>query len=142
VPPGLRRAIRFFGMPSTNFRGSAVLPTGIRTTMSSFAICPTWADSPARSRLIMLRCCLWAWNAYRLSEVPHLSAGGAKDVGAERTPRATSPALALLRRINPVVTGVLADLRDKLAAFYSEIGDVRRRFGGRQHRLSDRARAR
>jgi transposase len=28
----------------------------------------------------------------------------------------------LLRRINPAVTGVLADLRDKLAGFYSEIG--------------------
>jgi transposase len=28
----------------------------------------------------------------------------------------------LLRRINPVVTGVLADLREKLAPFYSDIG--------------------
>jgi transposase len=32
------------------------------------------------------------------------------------------PAGHLLRRINPVVTGILAELRDKLAAFYSEIG--------------------
>jgi len=28
----------------------------------------------------------------------------------------------LLGRINPVVTGVLADLREKLASFYSDIG--------------------
>src|SRR5450755_3989299 len=28
----------------------------------------------------------------------------------------------LLRRINPIVTGVLADLRDKLSRFYSDIG--------------------
>jgi hypothetical protein len=27
----------------------------------------------------------------------------------------------LLRRINPIVTGVLADLREKLAPFYSDI---------------------
>jgi transposase len=32
------------------------------------------------------------------------------------------PADHLLRRINPIVTGVLADLREKLAPFYSEIG--------------------
>jgi len=32
------------------------------------------------------------------------------------------PAGHLLRRINPVVAGVLADLREKLAPFYSEIG--------------------
>ena len=32
------------------------------------------------------------------------------------------PAHHLLRRINPVVTRVLADLREKLAAFYSNIG--------------------
>ena len=32
------------------------------------------------------------------------------------------PASHLLRRINPIVTGVLAELRDKLAPFYSEIG--------------------
>lgn len=32
------------------------------------------------------------------------------------------PGSHLLRRINPVVTGVLADLREKLAPFYSEIG--------------------
>ena len=32
------------------------------------------------------------------------------------------PAGHLLRRINPVVTGVLADLGEKLAPFYSEIG--------------------
>src|SRR6202034_4449222 len=32
------------------------------------------------------------------------------------------PAGHLLRRINPVVTGILVELRDKLAAFYSEIG--------------------
>ena len=32
------------------------------------------------------------------------------------------PANHLLRRINPVVTQVLAELREKLAAFYSEIG--------------------
>ena len=32
------------------------------------------------------------------------------------------PATHLLRRINPVVTGVLADLRDQLAPFYSDIG--------------------
>ncbi len=28
----------------------------------------------------------------------------------------------LLRRLNPIVTRVLADLREKLAPFYSEIG--------------------
>ena len=32
------------------------------------------------------------------------------------------PADHLLRRINPIVTGVLAELREKLAPFYSEIG--------------------
>ena len=32
------------------------------------------------------------------------------------------PSDHLLRRINPIVTGVLADLREKLARFYSEIG--------------------
>ena len=32
------------------------------------------------------------------------------------------PAHHLLRRINPTVTRILADLREKLAAFYSEIG--------------------
>ena len=32
------------------------------------------------------------------------------------------PADHLLRRINPIVTGVLAELRQKLAPFYSEIG--------------------
>ncbi len=32
------------------------------------------------------------------------------------------PAAHLLRRINPVVTRILVELRDKLAAFYSEIG--------------------
>src|SRR5262245_16526372 len=32
------------------------------------------------------------------------------------------PACHLLRRINPVVTRVLADVREKLAPFYSEIG--------------------
>jgi hypothetical protein len=32
------------------------------------------------------------------------------------------PAGHLLRRMNPVVTGVLADLREKLASFYSDIG--------------------
>ena len=35
------------------------------------------------------------------------------------------PASHLLRRINPVVTGVLAGLREQLAPFYSEIS-----FGG------------
>ncbi len=32
------------------------------------------------------------------------------------------PARHLLRRINPTVTGILADLREKLGPFYSEIG--------------------
>ncbi len=32
------------------------------------------------------------------------------------------PANHLLRRINPVVTGVLTELRDTLAPFYSDIG--------------------
>ena len=32
------------------------------------------------------------------------------------------PANHLLRRINPVVTRVLAELREKLAPFYSDIG--------------------
>ena len=32
------------------------------------------------------------------------------------------PAHHLLRRINPIVTQVLADLREKLAPFYSDIG--------------------
>jgi hypothetical protein len=32
------------------------------------------------------------------------------------------PADQLLRRINLVVTGTLVELRDKLAAFYSDIG--------------------
>src|SRR6202158_2911035 len=32
------------------------------------------------------------------------------------------PASHLLRRINPIVTQVLAELREKLAPFYSEIG--------------------
>src|SRR5476651_2524608 len=32
------------------------------------------------------------------------------------------PASHLLRRINPVVTQILADLRDNLAPFYSDIG--------------------
>jgi hypothetical protein len=32
------------------------------------------------------------------------------------------PAGHLLRRINPMVTRVLSDLREKLAPFYSEIG--------------------
>ena len=32
------------------------------------------------------------------------------------------PANHLLRRINPIVTRVLADLREKLALFYSDIG--------------------
>src|ERR1700727_1174088 len=32
------------------------------------------------------------------------------------------PSAHLLRRINPVVTRILVELRDKLAAFYSEIG--------------------
>src|SRR5471032_648246 len=32
------------------------------------------------------------------------------------------PSGHLLRRINPIVTGVLSDLREKLARFYSEIG--------------------
>ena len=32
------------------------------------------------------------------------------------------PAGHLLRRINPVVTGILGDLREKLVPFYSEIG--------------------
>src|SRR5436190_19483846 len=32
------------------------------------------------------------------------------------------PARHLLRRINPIVTGVLADLREKLVPFYSDIG--------------------
>src|SRR5215469_6586110 len=32
------------------------------------------------------------------------------------------PAGNLLRRINPVVTRILVELRDKLAAFYSDIG--------------------
>src|SRR5208282_3032614 len=32
------------------------------------------------------------------------------------------PACHLLRRINPIVTRVLADLREKLKPFYSEIG--------------------
>jgi hypothetical protein len=32
------------------------------------------------------------------------------------------PACHLLRRVNPVVTQVLADLRGKLAPFYSDIG--------------------
>ena len=32
------------------------------------------------------------------------------------------PAGHLLRRINPIVTRVLPDLREKLAPFYSEIG--------------------
>lgn len=31
----------------------------------------------------------------------------------------------LLRRINPIVTQVLADLRAKLARFYSDIGRLR-----------------
>jgi hypothetical protein len=31
----------------------------------------------------------------------------------------------LVRRINPVVTRVLADLREKLAPFYSDIGRPR-----------------
>ena len=32
------------------------------------------------------------------------------------------PASHLLRRINPIVTRLLADMREKLAPFYSEIG--------------------
>jgi transposase len=32
------------------------------------------------------------------------------------------PADHLLRRINPIVTGVLVDLREKLTNFYSDIG--------------------
>ena len=32
------------------------------------------------------------------------------------------PAGHLLRRMNPIVTRVLAELREKLAAFYSDIG--------------------
>ena len=32
------------------------------------------------------------------------------------------PTVHLLRRINPIVTQVLADLREKLAPFYSDIG--------------------
>jgi transposase len=32
------------------------------------------------------------------------------------------PSRHLLRRINPIVTGVLAELREKLKPFYSEIG--------------------
>jgi len=32
------------------------------------------------------------------------------------------PAHHLLRRINPIVTRVLADLHEKLAPFYSDIG--------------------
>jgi transposase len=32
------------------------------------------------------------------------------------------PASHLLRRINPIVTRVLAELRDKMVPFYSEIG--------------------
>ena len=32
------------------------------------------------------------------------------------------PVHHLLRRINPIVTGILADLREKLAPFYSDIG--------------------
>jgi len=32
------------------------------------------------------------------------------------------PADHLLRRVNPIVTRVLADLREKLAPFYSDIG--------------------
>src|ERR1700681_3557895 len=32
------------------------------------------------------------------------------------------PADHLLRRLNPIVTGVLTDLRGKLAPFYSDIG--------------------
>ncbi len=32
------------------------------------------------------------------------------------------PANHLLRRLNPIVTRVLADLREKLAPFYSDIG--------------------
>jgi transposase len=32
------------------------------------------------------------------------------------------PAGHLLRRINPVVTGILAELREKLVPFYSEVG--------------------
>ena len=32
------------------------------------------------------------------------------------------PSDHLLRRINPIMTGVLADLREKLASFYSDIG--------------------
>src|SRR3974377_841788 len=38
------------------------------------------------------------------------------------TLEARIPSDHLLRRINPIVTGVLADLRKKLAPFYSEIG--------------------
>src|ERR1700757_4031795 len=36
--------------------------------------------------------------------------------------RARIPTDHLLRRINPIVTRVLADLREKLAPFYSDIG--------------------
>jgi transposase len=32
------------------------------------------------------------------------------------------PAGHLLRRINPLVTQILVELRDRLAAFYSDIG--------------------
>ncbi len=40
------------------------------------------------------------------------------------------PAGHLLRRINPVVTRVPADLREKSAPFYSEIGrQLRRTYG-------------
>jgi transposase len=39
-----------------------------------------------------------------------------------RTPHQRVPVRHLLRRINPIVTRVLVDLREKLKTFYSETG--------------------
>src|SRR6478736_3078791 len=56
----------------------------------------------------------WEAQSVIMLRMMKLAMGGA--------PSRVVPASHLLRRINPIVMQVLADLREKLAPFYSDIG--------------------
>ena len=45
-----------------------------------------------------------------------------RNPGGHAFPEGTEQRANLLRRLNPIVTRVLVDLREKLAPFYSDIG--------------------
>jgi hypothetical protein len=96
-----------------------------------------WKPSPANTNLSSAsgRCCRKKARDFRRSMILFRLIRSAAEAGHDGSANRRSaaalllfnledriPADHLLRRINPIVTRVLADLREKLASFYSAVG--------------------